>query len=60
MDVIGFGASGRLPEIDLRPGTRIDLAYEAQINLWNDRETVQLKLVSLRPSEKTGRAESLS
>ena len=60
MDVIGFGASGRLPEIDLRPGTRIDLAYEAQINRWNDQETVQLKLVSLRPSEKTGRAESPS
>jgi single-stranded-DNA-specific exonuclease len=59
-EVIGFGAAGRLPEVELGPGARVDLAYQAQINRWNDQESVQLKLVSLREPGPMNQAESQS
>lgn len=47
-EVIGFGVAGRLPEVELGPGALVDVAYQVQINRWDGREKVQLKLVSLR------------
>lgn len=58
LDVIGFGAAGRLPEVELRPGAEIDVAYQVQVNTWNGRESVQLKLVALRPPGPLFQAES--
>lgn len=58
-EVIGFGVAGRLPEVELGAGSKVDLAYEVQINTWNGREQVQLKLVSLRIPGPLALAESL-
>jgi single-stranded-DNA-specific exonuclease len=51
LEVIGFQAAGKLPEVELRPATRVDIAYQPQINRWNNETRIQLKLVSLKPSE---------
>jgi hypothetical protein len=51
LEVIGFQAAGTLPEVELRPATRVDIAYQPQINRWNNETRIQLKLVSLKPSE---------
>jgi single-stranded-DNA-specific exonuclease len=59
-EVIGFGVEGQLPEVELGAGARVDLAYQVQINTWNGREQVQLKLVSLRTPGPLAQAESLS
>lgn len=58
VDVIGFGAAGRLPEVELLAGSEIDVAYQVQVNTWNGRENVQLKLVALRPPGPLFQAES--
>lgn len=59
-EVIGFGVEGQLPEAELGAGARVDLAYQVQINTWNGREQVQLRLVSLRTPGPLAQAESLS
>ncbi len=59
-EVIGFGAAERLPEVPLGSGAKVDLAYQVQINHWNGREQVQLKLASLRAPGPLVQAESLS
>ena len=51
LEVIGFQAAGKLPAVELSPGTRVDIAYQPQVNRWNNQDRIQLKLISLKPSE---------
>ncbi len=51
LEVIGFQAAGKLPAVELSPGTRVDIAYQPQVNRWNNQDRIQLKLLSLKPSE---------
>lgn len=45
---VGFGLGDKARELPM--GTRIDLAYEPGINVWNGRKEVQCKIVDIRTS----------
>jgi single-stranded-DNA-specific exonuclease len=47
---LGFGQSGKWP--DLRIGDKIDLVYYPEINEFNGKREIQLKIVDLRQASK--------
>lgn len=46
---IGFGMAGRSK--DLRESPKVDVTFNLEINLWQGREYLQMKLIDLKPSE---------
>ncbi|CAI2719054.1 single-stranded-DNA-specific exonuclease RecJ [Nitrospina watsonii] len=49
VDVVGFRLAETFRFLD--PDTLIDIAYELNLNTWNGREKVELKLLDVMPSE---------
>ncbi|MGP0565848.1 MULTISPECIES: single-stranded-DNA-specific exonuclease RecJ [unclassified Nitrospina] len=49
VNVVGFRLAETFRYLD--PDTLIDIAYELQLNSWNGREKVELKLLDVRPSD---------
>jgi single-stranded-DNA-specific exonuclease len=47
--LIGFGAGNMARE--LKMGDKIDVAYEAGVNVWNGKREVQCKIVEIRKSQ---------
>jgi len=44
LDGIGFGMGG----LDLKAGDRIDIAYSLEINEWNGRRNLELKIKEIK------------
>ena len=49
-DCIGFGM-GDMAKILCMKGIRVDLAYVAETNVWNDTYKIQLRLKDLKISD---------
>jgi single-stranded-DNA-specific exonuclease len=49
-DCIGFGM-GDMAKILCMKGIRVDLAYVAETNVWNDTYRIQLRLKDLKVSD---------
>jgi single-stranded-DNA-specific exonuclease len=50
LDAIGFGLGAWLPVLDAAEPPRVDVAFVAERNVWNDREVLQLRLKDVRLS----------
>jgi single-stranded-DNA-specific exonuclease len=51
VDGIGFGLGAWLPVLDQADPPRVDVAFVAERNVWNDRETLQLRMKDVKLSE---------
>lgn len=47
----GIGFTLRRKYESLGPGTLIDIAYTIDENIWNDRRSLQLRIIDIRPSK---------